>query len=102
MKKKKGKLSKKMNMKMMTKKTSIFSSDESTLNQKLGAFIYLRRTEKKVLQSDLAKDLGVSQSWVSKFESGLLPVDLEIAFKISKKLEISWSRYRSIIEGAIK
>ena len=69
-------------------KAKIYSGDhKSTTN-----LLRRARIEAKLTQSDVAELLGVTQSYISKVESGQIRIDLMLLKEIAKiyKKNISW------------
>ena len=54
---------------------------------KIGTFISKLRKEKQLTQTQLGEILGVSQKTVSRWETGLKPLSLELGVSISELLE---------------
>lgn len=53
-----------------------------------GEFVRHGRAKQKVKQQELAEELGLSQSYLSKIEQGTRNVDLELAIKICAFLKL--------------
>lgn len=70
-------------------KKSIYSSEQETLNSLLRKY----RNDKGLSQVELARKLHRSQSYVSKYESGELQLDLMELREICQALGISLSNF---------
>jgi len=65
-----------------------------------GAFIRDGRISKKLSQQDLAKKLGITQSFCSRLEQGLRNVDLEQALVICAFLDLDINEFVLKLRGA--
>ena len=57
--------------------------------EKIGKFIKAKRGEKKITQEELAKELGVNNKTVSRWETGKYMPDLSLFPMLSKVLGVS-------------
>ena len=57
--------------------------------EKIGKFIKVKRGEKKITQEELAKELGVNNKTVSRWETGKYMPDLSLFPMLSKVLGVS-------------
>jgi transcriptional regulator with XRE-family HTH domain len=55
--------------------------------KKVGHRIKIRRTVLDITQLDLAKQLGISQTYLSMMENGDRPIDSEMLVRIAKVLD---------------
>jgi transcriptional regulator with XRE-family HTH domain len=62
--------------------------DEQSADETYGEYVKRRRLDSGFTQSELAKLIGRSTSWVSQIERGLRPVD---RLSVREKLEQAWT-----------
>lgn len=60
---------------------------------RFGKFIREGRLKKDLYQQELADMLGISQSYVSKFEQGERDIDLALAMKICEILDLDMKKF---------
>lgn len=68
--------------------------DEKTkFNRAFGRYVKETRVSKGILQADICRFVGLSQSYYSQLESGTRNVDLQVAFKICRYLNLNLSEF---------
>lgn len=68
--------------------------DEKTkFNRAFGWYVKEARVSKGILQADICRFVGLSQSYYSQLESGTRNVDLQVAFKICRYLNLNLSEF---------
>lgn len=69
------------------------ANEKTKFNVAFGQHIKSTRLSKGILQMDLCKYLGLSQGYYSQIESGVRNVDLQVAFKICKYLNLDLGEF---------
>lgn len=67
---------------------------------KLKDAIKLERFRNKITQAEMAKELDISRTWYIELENNPDKLELQQAFKISKKLK--WNMFKFIDEELLK
>ena len=68
--------------------------DEKTrFNIAFGKYVKDARVSKGILQMDICRYVGLSQGYYSQIESGTRNVDLQVAFKICRYLNLNLSAF---------
>lgn len=67
--------------------------------KQLGKLIEEARRKNEMIQSELAKELGVSQGTVSKIEKGIQLPTLQIGFRICRLFNIPYCELEAVVEG---
>jgi transcriptional regulator with XRE-family HTH domain len=78
-------------------KKSIYSADQETLL----ALLRKKREQAHLTQAELAKRLGRSQSFVSKYESGELCLDILSLRQVCHALDVSLSVFVQELENQL-
>lgn len=66
-----------------------------TITEHVGNRIRMYRKHRGLTLTELAEKLNYSSSTISKYENGLISIDIEILYKIADALEISIKLYMS-------
>lgn len=69
------------------------TNEKNRFNAAFGAFIKEARMRKGLLQFDVCRNVGLSQGYYSLIESGGRNVDLQVAFKICKFLNLDMGEF---------
>lgn len=69
------------------------ANKRNEFNAAFGAFIREARMSKGIYQDEIAKHLGVTQSYYSYIESGTRNVDLQLAIEICKYLRLNLNNF---------
>ena len=69
------------------------ANKRNEFNAAFGAFIKEARMSKRIYQDEIAKHLGVTQSYYSYIESGTRNVDLQLAIEICKYLRLNLNNF---------
>lgn len=57
-------------------------------NTTIADLIYLKRVNLKMTQEELAKEVGVNRSFISKVENGVKKPSMDLTIKIAKALDL--------------
>lgn len=60
---------------------------------KFGNFIKDARNNQKLYQAEVAEQLGITQSYLSRIESGERDIDLALAMKLCKVLKLDFQEF---------
>lgn len=77
---------------------SVYSPEQIILQQLLKA----RRTEAGMLQGELARRLSKPQSFVSRFESGAVMLDMPQLRQVCRALGLSLHEFVTVYEDALE
>ena len=80
-----------VNLENLTQKEFEEGVSKGSIKVTLGELIRRRRRDLKITQADLAKQIGVKHSYISKIETGIQPGSYRILAKISQALHLPWS-----------
>lgn len=67
--------------------------EKRKFNIAFGRYVKEARVSKGILQADICRFVGLSQSYYSQLESGTRNVDLQVAFKICRYLNLNLSEF---------
>ncbi|MFD1259263.1 helix-turn-helix domain-containing protein [Entomomonas asaccharolytica] len=63
--------------------------NKEELYQKIATRILQKRRDRDLSQEQLANEIGKSQSWIQKIESGKKPISLFLLYQLSEVLQCS-------------
>ena len=69
------------------------TNEKTKFNIAFGKSVKDTRVSKGILQQDICSYVGLSQSYYSQIESGVRNVDLQVAFKICKYLNLDLGEF---------
>lgn len=69
------------------------TNEKTKFNIAFGKYVKDTRVSKGILQLDICNYVGLSQSYYSQIESGVRNVDLQVAFKICKYLNLDLGEF---------
>ena len=68
----------------------------------VGGVIYALRTDFEIGQSQLSRDLGISQGTISKIENGTLELGISLYYDLLKYFKLSSDEFAELVDKYIK